>query len=705
MTKSYHASVWPRIGMFMLAFIIMFQVSIPSIYAAPTPDSFTTKSWEDLPTKAIKDAAYGNNVYIAVGDDGAVVKSVDANHWVKVKGRSDSNYIGVSDPSAFSFLGVAYGNGLFVAVGLEGVILTSPDGDNWTQRNAGGTFNLSAVEYLTFNGTGAFYALAVGKYVTSTDGINWTSVIPTGLPADKPITQVTVGNNGTRLAFGSYEGKIYSTTNGSTWTNIQPINLEGFGANGANVLKWMNDRYLFIDISGYIWTSTNLTTFTQIGHPSKLDSYQGIQMRNALYDGTHYYLFGYESGKYGVVYTSTDTVSWAKQPFEREITTSNAEFINGKYFVFGNEGMSISDTGSNWSYKWGGNFNDVIYDGSKYIAVGKLGVEGSLWASNDLSNWTKQTFSGSSDSFTAAAYGNGIYVAVAGPLHNTTKIAASSNGTSWSLHDSVLGNETLTDVTFGNGRFVAVGNATSSQAIIETSTNGTTWSAAALPVNYIQYMNSVTYVNNQFIAIGYSGSNGAAILTSTDGVTWVDHSDDYPESSDTINNIIYDGSKYIVNGYDANNYLLFSRTSTNLGSWSAPSFTSAYPFYGSTTLAAKGSNIYMIGSDNNGNGVLFFSADQGTTWHDTSIVPAEASALAVVNVNNEVVIAGANKLSQITGVSVTPSAISPSAASFDKETAAQADVAVMLTLNGNTLSTLTNGAATLTAGTDYTVVG
>ncbi|OMD45931.1 xyloglucanase [Paenibacillus borealis] len=51
------------------------------------------------------------------------------------------------------------------------------------------------------------------------------------------------------------------------------------------------------------------------------------------------------------------------------------------------------------------------------------------------------------------------------------------------------------------------------------------------------------------------------------------------------------------------------------------------------------------------------------------------------------------------------SAITPVTAGFDKKTANQADVAVTLTLNGNTLSTIKNGAATLTAGTDYTVSG
>ncbi|WP_407644683.1 X2-like carbohydrate binding domain-containing protein [Cohnella cholangitidis] len=55
--------------------------------------------------------------------------------------------------------------------------------------------------------------------------------------------------------------------------------------------------------------------------------------------------------------------------------------------------------------------------------------------------------------------------------------------------------------------------------------------------------------------------------------------------------------------------------------------------------------------------------------------------------------------------SVANSAITPTSATFDKKTANQADVPVTLTLNGNTLSAVKNGAATLAPGTDYTVSG
>ncbi|MBD3919186.1 beta-mannosidase [Paenibacillus sp. PR3] len=56
-------------------------------------------------------------------------------------------------------------------------------------------------------------------------------------------------------------------------------------------------------------------------------------------------------------------------------------------------------------------------------------------------------------------------------------------------------------------------------------------------------------------------------------------------------------------------------------------------------------------------------------------------------------------------VSVPSSSITPTNASFDKKTASQADIAVTMTLNGNTLNAIKNGSASLVSGTDYTVSG
>jgi len=54
---------------------------------------------------------------------------------------------------------------------------------------------------------------------------------------------------------------------------------------------------------------------------------------------------------------------------------------------------------------------------------------------------------------------------------------------------------------------------------------------------------------------------------------------------------------------------------------------------------------------------------------------------------------------------VTGSTISPTASTFYKTASAQVDVTTTLTLNGNTLSKITNGVATLVEGKDYTVSG
>jgi hypothetical protein len=43
--------------------------------------------------------------------------------------------------------GVAYGDGLFVAVGEDGIILTSPDGVDWTAQTSGTGNDLNGVAY------------------------------------------------------------------------------------------------------------------------------------------------------------------------------------------------------------------------------------------------------------------------------------------------------------------------------------------------------------------------------------------------------------------------------------------------------------------------------------------------------------------------------------------------------------------------------
>ena len=68
------------------------------------------------------------------GGGGGSGRGVGTTWTLRIPGFNDLN-------------GVAYGDGLFVAVGNRGTILTSPDGVNWTARTSGTSNNLYAVTY------------------------------------------------------------------------------------------------------------------------------------------------------------------------------------------------------------------------------------------------------------------------------------------------------------------------------------------------------------------------------------------------------------------------------------------------------------------------------------------------------------------------------------------------------------------------------
>ncbi|OMF34536.1 hypothetical protein BK133_12095, partial [Paenibacillus sp. FSL H8-0548] len=108
---------------------------------------------------------------------------------------------------------------------------------------------------------------------------------------------------------------------------------------------------------------------------------------------------------------------------------------------------------------------------------------------------------------------------------------------------------------------------------------------------------------------------------------------------------------------------------------------------GAATLAA-GSN-YMV----SGNTVTIQKSYLATQSNGTTMLTLTFSG-------------GATKTLEVAVSDSTPS-ISPTTASFDKYTGASgyADVTTTMTLNGHTLTSIQNGAATLAAGSNYTVSG
>jgi hypothetical protein len=116
--------------------------------------------------------AFGNGLYVAVGNVGTVITSPDGTTW-------DAQFSGTTA----NLKSVKFLNGQFIAIGPGGTVLTSSDGVNWSSQNSGTTASLFAVDY----GSGRYLACgddvsAGAVFLTSTNGTNWQNVttkIPT----------------------------------------------------------------------------------------------------------------------------------------------------------------------------------------------------------------------------------------------------------------------------------------------------------------------------------------------------------------------------------------------------------------------------------------------------------------------------------------------------------------------------------------------
>lgn len=126
-------------------------------------------TWTDcvLPEKTfVRAIAFGRGQLVAVGGSyfdvpASIITSPDGVHWTRRR-----------IPMASPLYGVAFGNNVFVTVGEGGAIFTSLNGATWTRRRSACTDVLLAT--VTF-GNGRFVAGGEsGTILTSTNALQWT---------------------------------------------------------------------------------------------------------------------------------------------------------------------------------------------------------------------------------------------------------------------------------------------------------------------------------------------------------------------------------------------------------------------------------------------------------------------------------------------------------------------------------------------------
>jgi len=313
----------------------------------------------NLPEGTWRDIAYGNGVYVAIGDGLKVAYSYDCVTWniVDVSGLlnnldtvSTALYVvwgndrfviqiyysdqilyssdgiewhAASLPSFEYWHGIAYGNGRFVVVshGSMGskVAAYSDDAITWTPT----VLSTSALwSQMTF-GNGTFVAAAtnLGYINYSTDnGVTWNA---SNLPDECYCANIAFGN-GVFVAIDHSSGNtgVYSN-DGSNWTKVElPVSAkwEFILYNGNKFLAASSDAHFIYSSDGITWIEGSVLNFA---------------WRNGTSDNHKTWMIS----ENGVISNSEDGVEWAiETPFlmqDHEDSSQTLKAIIGNPYQYG----------------------------------------------------------------------------------------------------------------------------------------------------------------------------------------------------------------------------------------------------------------------------------------------------------------------------------------------------------------------------------
>ncbi len=244
-------------------------------------------------TNRLHSVSYGNGLFVACGDSGTLLRSLDGLTWAPATAGTTN-----------SLFGIAFGAGRFVAVGQFGTVLDSTNGVEWSSRVSGTLNSLNAVAYTDF---GFLAAGSAGTIVTSGDGTNWAIQ---HAATSGNFLGAGAGFGRTFLGAAVNPPALFWSTNGSTWsymTNVvpsqQPDLFNGGFAYGNGVL-------LGVRIRGSFCRTTNGTDWTNYNSPFVYCFGLAFARNQFVTVGGNYSSGGRTIG------SSTDGVSWKKRYYQ-----------------------------------------------------------------------------------------------------------------------------------------------------------------------------------------------------------------------------------------------------------------------------------------------------------------------------------------------------------------------------------------------------
>lgn len=495
-------------------------------------------NYQTIPNTSLRYVVYGEDSFVAVGDD-IIIKSEAGNDWQAFDHSLQANDI-------------AYGNGVYVAVGNLGKAWSSTDGINWTERSTGALYEYLAVHY---DGT---RFVAVGRNqgrMVSSDGITWDFMeTGTDLMTLNDIVYVNphyvaVGNAGQVMVYAdplssgtSYaitdaanlaavaigphsllgrvvvaigaDGEIYHSQNGGiSWTEA----VSGTTEDLFDII-WSDDLFLFVAVGA------NGTILSSIdGFSWEDQSIPGTSIRSIAWDGTRFIATGDNS----TVFSSTDGINWSMSQLSLLAVTNNSIrdiAWNGDYSqcvaIFMSGHLATSPDGETWTLlpdQMGIQLHSIAWGGGRYVVVGYNSIhvseDGLNWSNVDISEFIDDPY------LTSVTWGNGLFATT---NDWPAQVYTSPDGLNWTLmYESSSSDDLLYSISWINNMFVAVGDAD----LVVTSADGSNWqeiNPPGSPEEQPEYAHlAVTYGHGMYIAASfeYRGTT-PYLLSSPDLINW-----------------------------------------------------------------------------------------------------------------------------------------------------------------------------------------
>jgi hypothetical protein len=507
-------------------------------------------------TDQLSAIAHGNNRWVGVGFNSAVIISTDGTNWQRQIPPTPTPQLTQS---------IAFGNGIFLmpnwtncyrttdgitwsmtplaepdarfnlpierivflegqffGLGYWGYIIASTNGTHWTVRNEPSNDLFESVRSLVF-GNSIYLALSGRTQVmTSPDGKSWEVVnLAFPFPALADITF----RDGLFYAV-SESGRVFSSANGLDWTELADLGCRADGifsaGNGLYVVGGnCPGREILFSADGVNWSGRSLGLRTVIKAVGFDESAGFVAVGYTFWDPG--------SVLSGAVFSSRDGIDWTRRDRGFHVLLEDVTYGGGKFVAISglfstNAAAMVSTNGTEWTranLALSGRLRRAAYGNGTHVIIGRNNQRNPpspIFTSTDAMDWTLQTSATNIGTFlNAITYAAGRFVAVG--FSNT--VARSLDGTNW-VSESLHGSDDLWSIAYGNGTFVAVGEKSRFDAVypdnILTSSDGENWTRRTIGPE-AKNLRVIAYGNGRFVAVGETNS-----FSSADGLQWRSHS-------------------------------------------------------------------------------------------------------------------------------------------------------------------------------------